>query len=170
MESFSTTLSLFHAVCFANDACTSKSYKTRRMSRYVGIRIGALGTDASRELEVARLISTADPHHEGLGFLSFPSETFQLQRSAGTFGCTVWDPLGRETLRDFRFRFKDKKLPLHLFKLYIFGLLQALDYLHMTYGLVHTGKRSSTLCPPLIVSNVFFDRHPRQQYCHVARK
>ncbi|TQV94686.1 protein kinase domain-containing protein [Cordyceps javanica] len=65
--------------------------------RYVSIKIAALDTDASREIENSKRISESDRSHDGLPYLRLPLETFQLSGPHGTHSCLVYEPL-RETL------------------------------------------------------------------------
>ncbi|KAF5017525.1 hypothetical protein F66182_10537 [Fusarium sp. NRRL 66182] len=102
----------------------------------------SLDTDASREMENSKLISEADRSHDGMPYLRLPLEIFQLSGPHGTHSCLVYEPL-RETLSELQSRFPGGRLPLKMFKLYIFCLLQALDYLHSSCHLIHTGKYTS---------------------------
>jgi hypothetical protein len=57
----------------------------------------------------------------------------------------------RGTLFSLQNLFPQQKLPLPLFKLFTYGLLQALDYLHNECRLIHTGK-SAPSAPHIHVS------------------
>ena len=89
----------------------------------------------------SRVIADADPSHEALSFLRPPLEAFKLIGPRGTHTCLVYEPM-RETLFKLQRRLPGNKVPLNLFKLYVFCLLEALDYLHSACHLIHTGKCS----------------------------
>ncbi|KAK0385359.1 hypothetical protein NLU13_7835 [Sarocladium strictum] len=119
-------------------------WRSSSVPRYVSIKIAALDTDASREIGNSKLISEADRSHDGMPYLRLPLETFQLSGPHGTHSCLVYEPL-RETLSDLQSRFPGGRLPLKMFKLYIFCLLQALDYLHSSCHLIHTDIKDDNI-------------------------
>lgn len=106
---------------------------------YVSVKIASLDTHASCEPANAKIIANANPQHEGLSFIHLPGDEFQLQGPQGTHSCLVYEPM-RETLFQFQRRVPDEKLPLPLFKLYIYCLLEAVDYLHTECHLIHTRR------------------------------
>lgn len=116
----------------------SERWKTNSLPRFVCIKIAALDTDASGELEQSKLIAKAKPSHEGLAFLRTPLDAFPIRGPNGTHSCLVFKPM-RETLHQFQQRLRRQRLPLPLFKLFMYCLLQGLDYLHTECDLIHTG-------------------------------
>ncbi|KAH0593263.1 hypothetical protein MHUMG1_08985 [Metarhizium humberi] len=112
--------------------------------RYVSIKIAALDTDASREAAHSKRIAEADPSHEGLSFIRLPLEAFQLHAPQGTYFCLVFEPM-RETLFGLQRRLPGNRIPLQLFKLYVFCLLEALDYLHSVCHLIHTDIKDDNI-------------------------
>ncbi|KND93999.1 Serine/threonine-protein kinase AFC3 [Tolypocladium ophioglossoides CBS 100239] len=59
-------------------------WKTNSLPRFVCIKIAALDTDASGEMERSELIAFAKPTHEGLAFLRTPIDAFRLRGPEGT--------------------------------------------------------------------------------------
>ncbi|KHO11487.1 tyrosinase precursor [Metarhizium robertsii ARSEF 23] len=116
---------------------SSKRWCKSSIPRYVSIKIAALDSDASREAAHSKHIAEADPSHEGLSFIRLPLEAFQLHAPQGSYFCLVFEPM-RETLFDLQRRLPGNRIPLQLFKLYVFCLLEALDYLHSACHLIHT--------------------------------
>lgn len=129
-----------------HDSNMIDSEKGSPVPHYVSVKIGALDAGAKRELTALKLIANARPSHEGLSFIRTPIDDFQIEGPKGTYFCLVYQPM-RETLLSFRCRFSNQKLPLPIFKLFTYCLLQALDYLHTECHLIHTGK-STSFSPP----------------------
>ena len=111
--------------------------------RYVAIKIGTCTygstTAAEHELTLSEHIARANPLHPGASYIRTPINNFQLRGSYGTHICLVYRPM-RETLYDFRCRFRNKRFPPQILKLYVALLLQGLNYLHSECFLIHTGK------------------------------
>src|SRR4051812_47694374 len=107
--------------------------------RFVSIKIGALNADVSSETTYLKIITHAKRSHEGLAFIRTPIDEFQLQGPEGVHFCLVYEPM-RETLFQLQRRMPRQRLALPLFKLYIYCLLEALDYLHAECRIIHTGK------------------------------
>lgn len=117
----------------------SKRWATSSGPRYVSIKISALDANAADEIRWMKLISKANPSHEGLSHIRTPIDVFDLQGECGTHNCLVFEPM-RETLSQFQQRLPRQRLGPPLFKAYMFCLLQALDYLHTECRLIHTGS------------------------------
>jgi len=98
-------------------------------------RYGSIAA-AEHELKLSPRIAAANPSHPGASYIRVPIE---ITGSDGSHTCLVHHPM-RETLYDFRSRFKKQRFPPHILKLYIAILLQGLNYLHSEYHLIHTGK------------------------------
>lgn len=112
-------------------------------SHYVAIKIatctdGSMAT-AEHELKLSQRIAAANPSHPGAGYIRTPIDNFQIDGSHGIHICLVYRPM-RETLYDFRSRFKNQRFPPQILKLYVVLLLQGLNYLHSECHLIHTGK------------------------------
>ncbi|GAB1319137.1 non-specific serine/threonine protein kinase [Madurella fahalii] len=145
-----------------------KRWRTNPPPRFVCIKIAALDTDASGEMERSKLISHAKPTHEGLVFLRTPIDAFQLRGPEGTHSCLVFKPM-RETLYQLQRRLKRQRLPVPLFKLFMYCLLQALDYLHTECDLIHTDIKDDNIMVSIendavltgFVRNVLANPQPR---------
>ncbi|KAG6137300.1 hypothetical protein E4U28_004643 [Claviceps purpurea] len=134
-----------------------------KLPRYVSIKIAALDhdEDAADEMEFLKLISNANPPHEGLKYIRVPLDTFDLQGENGTHSCLVFEPM-RETLYKFQRDLPGEKFKLPLFKAYMYMLLKALDYLHTECRLIHTDiKDDNILLSPMTDSDI----KPFADYC-----
>ena len=111
--------------------------------RYVAIKIGTCRygsiAAAEYELKLSHRIASANPSHPGAGYIRTPIDNFKIDGSHGAHICLVYRPM-RETMYDFRNRFRYKRFPPQILKLYIVLLLQGLNYLHSECHLIHTGK------------------------------
>ncbi|KAL1853634.1 hypothetical protein VTK73DRAFT_8914 [Phialemonium thermophilum] len=107
---------------------------------FVAVKIPALDTDAKGEMAKLKLIQDADQSHEGRSYIRLPIGQFDLCGPLGMHACLVYEPM-RETLSQFRTRLPRGRVSMPLFKLYVYMLLQALDYLHTRCHLIHTGTR-----------------------------
>lgn len=111
--------------------------------RYVAVKIGTCTygsiAAAEHELKLSQHIAAANPSHPGAGYIRTPIDSFQIDGSHGIHICLVYRPM-RETLYDFRSRFKNQRFPPQVLKLYVVLLLQGLNYLHSECHLIHTGK------------------------------
>lgn len=83
---------------------------------------------------------TRDPSYEGLKYIRAPLYTFELQGENETHSCLVFEPM-RETIYKLQRDLPGEKLPLPLFKAYMYMLLKSLDYLHTECRLIHTAYR-----------------------------
>lgn len=105
----------------------------------VALKIGNTNCDAEEhERNLERHIPQSDATQEGRVFLRTALESFVIESEAGRHLCLVYEAM-RESMRDFRWRFVDARIPLPLMKLYIRMLLVGLDYLHCVCRMVHTG-------------------------------
>lgn len=96
------------------------------------------------ETRVSKLIAGAEPLHEGLAFIRIPVDEFQLRELEGIRSCLVYTPM-RETLLQLQHRLQRQRLTPPLFKFFIYCLLEAIDYLHIKCGLIHTGNALAPL-------------------------
>ncbi|KAG6072594.1 hypothetical protein E4U33_003204 [Claviceps sp. LM78 group G4] len=74
-----------------------KIWSKSKLPRYVCIKITAIGIDAADEKGFLKIISNANPSHEGLKYIRVPLDVFNLQGENGTHSCLVFEPMG-ETL------------------------------------------------------------------------
>lgn len=117
----------------------SKEEREHLGPRFVSIKIATLDTGPNIEATYLRVITVANPSHDGLEFVRLPIDEFQYQGPGGKHSCLVYKPM-RETLLQFQHRWPRQRLPLAVFKLHTFCLLEALDYLHTECNLIHTGN------------------------------
>ncbi|OAA37868.1 Protein kinase-like domain protein [Metarhizium rileyi] len=96
-----------------------------------------------RRPSIRKSSCNANPSHEG-SFIRTPIDEFKLQGPKGSHYCLVYG-LMRESLDQFRQRFEHHKLPVPLFKLHVFVLLEALDYLHSECRLIHTDIKDDNI-------------------------
>lgn len=83
-------------------------------------------------------MTNANPEHDGFPFLRLPFDQFELNTPQGIHFCLVYAPM-RGTLFQFQHNLPSHRLPLQFLKLYMYCLLQAVDYLHTECQLIHTG-------------------------------
>ena len=137
--------------------CPSKKCTESPDTPYVSIKIPALFSDAKNEMEKLYLIQNANPSHVGYSFIHTPLDHFDLPGPEGTRACLIYEPM-RETLSQYQSRFPRRRIDGPIFKLHIYLILKALDYLHTECRLVHTGETRQV---SLIV--VILTRHHRYQ-------
>lgn len=80
---------------------------------------------------------TAD--HPGQDFTRLAHDIFEIEGRSGPHYCMVSEPQG-PSLRTLQELFPDAKLPKPLVKSLIHRLLFAVNWLHATCGVIHTGK------------------------------
>lgn len=112
--------------------------------RYVSIKIPASDVESADEVGCMKLISSANPSHEGLSYIRILIDVFDLQGEGGTHTCLVFESM-RETLYQFQRRLPQQRLGLPIFKAYVFCLLQALDYLRTECRLIHTDIKDDNI-------------------------
>ena len=94
------------------------------------------------ELKISDIIEKSDNQRLGMDLLRVPKDSFQLRGLLGTHRCLIYEPM-QVTLRTL---LKDiAPLGSDLFKMIIVVLLKALEYLHETCEVIHTGYT----CPSL---------------------
>ncbi|KAI1170602.1 kinase domain protein [Nemania sp. FL0916] len=74
---------------------------------------------------------------DGVPFLRIALDRFQIKTDAGVHSCHVYEAM-REPIRVLRHRLEGHRLEPQMFKLHMYCLLQALDYLHRQCGIIHT--------------------------------
>ena len=126
-----------HAVCILPS--------NRRWKRFVALKILTLDAsdegDEPSEPDILQHVSKAvpiDKTHTGRQFISKLLSSFQIDGPGGKHICLVQIPL-RENLKTFLNRTPGYKFPLPFFKPLLVQLFYALDYLHTTCNVVHTG-------------------------------
>lgn len=112
--------------------------------RYVSIKISASDVESADEVGYMKLISSANPSHEGLSYIRTLIDVFDLQGEGVTHTCLVFEPM-RETLYQFQRRLPRQRLGLPISKAYVFCLLHALDYFHTECRLIHTDIKEDNI-------------------------
>ncbi|KAH9988758.1 kinase domain protein [Xylariaceae sp. FL0662B] len=121
-----------------------KKWEKPSLPRYVSIKITALDIDNTREIKISNLLFNPETSHEGLGFVRIPLDHFQLRGPEGTHSCLVYTPM-RETLFKVQHRRAHQRLEPRLFKLIVYSLLLAIDYLHTECRLIHTDIKDDNI-------------------------
>jgi len=131
--------------CFRFGLFTHTNRRFWQSERYVALKIGMRksaytdGNDNSKhEEKLHTRIAEANPSHGGYTIVRRLHDVFTVANGDEEHSCAVYE-LMREPLNEFRWRLKDERIPLHLFKLYMIILLEALDYLHSECHIIHTG-------------------------------
>ncbi|TWU70788.1 hypothetical protein ED733_002071 [Metarhizium rileyi] len=121
-----------------------KFHSAAMLDRYVTIKISAIDTDAIGEVECSKIICDTNPLHEGRSHIRTPLYQFDLDGSKGSHSCLVYKVM-REPLGQFQYKLRELKVPVPLFKIYIYCLLKALDYLHNDCRIVHTDIKDDNI-------------------------
>ncbi|KAH0591961.1 hypothetical protein MHUMG1_10336 [Metarhizium humberi] len=98
--------------------------------------------EAAKELAMSAHLASGDKRHRGHHLLVTAVDHFSIPSPNGQHVCLVFEPM-REPLWLFKRRLSAGKITpstLPLFKLYIRGMLYALDYLHTDRHVIHTGS------------------------------
>ena len=99
---------------------------------------------AENELNISEIISKSTAPGIGRLFLRTLQDSFTLEGQNGNHICLVFEPL-REPLWLVKQRFKGKVIPPEVLKIMVVWILHALDYLHESCHIIHTGKNSAKL-------------------------
>ena len=136
----------------------------RSVRCHQGSRTGVLKTQPTlSELAMSEHIARSDPKHKGLRYLRTVLESFEVDGPHKKHLCLVYVPM-RETLSRFRLRLVDERVSGDILKLLLETLLTALDYLHTSCHVIHTGNLSISLsrmeakvtCPDIKPDNILF--------------
>ncbi|KAG6315260.1 hypothetical protein E4U22_007998 [Claviceps purpurea] len=135
-----------------------------RLPRYVTIKITALDIDDADEIAFLKLISSANPSHEGVKHIRVLLDVFDLQGEYGTHACLIFEPMG-ETLYQFQRGLPGARFQLRHFKAYMYMLLQALDYLHTECRLIHTDIKDDNI---MVFHMTDSDIKPFAKFCKAS--
>ncbi|KAL4779793.1 kinase-like domain-containing protein [Aspergillus varians] len=120
--------------------------------KYVTVKINchnnARTTPSEAELDIMRLITKTNPHHEGWYFVRTLLDSFSLEGASGGHLCLVFDPL-RESLGRYCRRWENGVMPPQIFKIVLQMVLHALDYLHSECRVVHTDLKPDNIMAKL---------------------
>ncbi len=114
--------------------------------RYVTLKLAVSNSNeynANREVGITKFLE-ADPSHECFRFVRTMIDNFEIRGPHGTHQCSVYEPM-RETMAQFQQRLPGGKIPGLLLKEYMKHLLLALDYIHSTCNVVHTGEETRSI-------------------------
>ena len=103
---------------------------------------------AAQERKTEEHIAEANPNNPAHTLLRTSSECFEITGPEGKHLCMAYEPL-RDPLWIYEDRFKSGTIPLRLVKVYLYIILEALDYLHTECKLVHTGMYSPSKLPTI---------------------
>jgi serine/threonine protein kinase len=112
--------------------------------KYFAVKIATnnyCDSKAAKELAMSVHLASGNKRHRGHHLLVTTVDHFAIQSPNGQHVCLVFEPM-RDPLWLFKRRLSPGKitsLTLPLFKLYIRGILYALDYLHTDRHVIHTG-------------------------------
>ncbi|KAK2591447.1 hypothetical protein QQS21_010856 [Conoideocrella luteorostrata] len=114
-----------------------------KRKKYFAIKIGTnnyYNGEAAKELAMSKYLASGNRNHWGHDLLVTAVDHFTINTPNGPHVCLVFEPM-RDPLWLFRQRLPTGKITsttLPLFKLYIRGMLYALDYLHRDRHVIHT--------------------------------
>lgn len=83
-------------------------------------------------------ISLVDPTHKGWHFVRKLQDAFTIKGPGGEHSCLVLEAL-REPLWLYRRRYLGQVVPVGILKVLVQMILHALDYLHSSCQVIHTG-------------------------------
>ena len=94
-----------------------------------------------RELAAYSHLGTISTNKPGASLVRKLLDSFRATGSDGEYQCLIHEPLGMcmDTLRQL---FPGRKLPENILKLFLFHLLQALDFLHTDAEIIHAGMKN----------------------------
>ncbi|KAL4803101.1 kinase-like domain-containing protein [Aspergillus unguis] len=101
-------------------------------------------SNAQNEIEIAQRIDSTNPSHRGRSILRTCLDNFEVIGPEGKHTCLIYQPM-REPLWLFEDRLVDARLPLWMAKLYIYILLDGLNYLHSECKIAHTDLNCSNV-------------------------
>lgn len=107
-------------------------------------------TQAAREVAVYKHLNTIKTSHAGRSLVRKLLDAFEIDGSDGSHQCLVHQPLGM-SLSDLRVICPGRKLPELLFKMALYHILLALDFLHTEARVIHTGRLTHAELPPISV-------------------
>lgn len=93
------------------------------------------------ELEILKHIGKTDPNNPGYQHVAHLLDSFVHEGPNGDHLCLVFEPMGQSVL-DLQRSFPNKQLPPHLGRQIAKQLLYAIDWLHNSCGIIHTGMIS----------------------------
>lgn len=96
----------------------------------------------TREIEVYKSLNTITARHVGRSLVRSTLDTFEIRRTESTHQCLVHKPMGM-SLSDLRELCESRRFDEELLRMTLVHILLALDFLHTTARVIHSGKRSS---------------------------
>ncbi|KAG6168524.1 hypothetical protein E4U27_007798 [Claviceps purpurea] len=141
-----------------------KIWSKSKIPRYVCVKITALDLADPDEIEFLKLVSNANPSHEGLKYIRVLLDVFDMKGENGTHSCLVFEPMG-ETLYQFQRSLPGERFQIRHFKAYLYMLLKALDYLHTDCRLIHTDIKDDNI---MVFHMADSDLKPFANYCKTS--
>lgn len=155
--------------CQRNEIIYLTSY---RLNRHVALKILKAkyyrSTKSIYKVKVLQYLKTSDLTHSGRMFGIDLLDSFSHLGPHGTHICMVLEPMHQD-LAILSRRSHDRKIPLVIVKEIAKQMLLALDYLHTSCNIVHTGRnRSVHICSSQIGRLLTFDRYSTSKYSCVT--
>jgi serine/threonine-protein kinase SRPK3 len=98
------------------------------------------------ELRILQRTMSADPQHSGYGRIIHLFDHFEHKGPYGTHLCLVLELLGPSVSAVQKaYQMQQHEMPAPVVKKIAKQILQGLDYLHQSCGIIHTGSLSQTL-------------------------
>ncbi|KAG6149255.1 hypothetical protein E4U37_006921 [Claviceps purpurea] len=141
-----------------------KIWSKSKIPRYVCVKITALDLADPDEIGFLKLVSNANPWHEGLKYIRVLLDVFDMKGENGTHSCLVFEPMG-ETLYQFQRSLPGERFQIRHFKAYLYMLLKALDYLHTECRLIHTDIKDDNI---MVFHMADSDLKPFANYCKTS--
>ena len=124
---------------------SSREAHSFRDNRLVALKILRADSTKTRnqpkESDILRSLADGNPDHPGHEHIVKILDSFTHSGPNGDHDCIVFEALG-ESVLDFQRRCEDGRLPLEMVRPIARQLLLALDYIHSSCRLIHTGERS----------------------------
>ena len=121
--------------------------KTAATPKYVAVKISvtSLGNDfLDSRRKIARKLFSTDPTHPGYAHVRFMLDTFKLRSRGGDHLCVAYDVL-REPINQCMEKWESKLFTAEKFKILMPALLEGLDYMHASCGIVHTDLKADNI-------------------------
>ncbi|KAF1820044.1 kinase-like protein [Dissoconium aciculare CBS 342.82] len=132
--------------------------------RFVAIKVSSnrQENDTCPELTTLRLISKANPRHEGWNFIRRLEDSFSIGGVDREHICLVFEPM-REPLWLYARRFTTGVIPSEILKVMLQMILHGLDYLHTECQIIHTDLKPDNIMVKIEDSTIL-ERDAKDEY------